>query len=163
MTTTATPRARPDWPAQLRAHALRVTRPRTHVLGAVHEHPHASADQVHRVVRTALPEITVQSVYVVLADLERHDLVRRIDVPGSPARYETRTGDNHHHAQCVRCLRITDVDCVVGSAPCLHPGSAAGMTILSADVLFRVICADCRENGPESTTAPASPPRSEHV
>ncbi|OMH29268.1 hypothetical protein BKD30_00800 [Tersicoccus phoenicis] len=152
METTAGPHAEPDWPTQLRAHALRVTRPRTQVLGAVREHPHASADEVHRAVRVGLPEISLQSVYVVLADLERHGLIRRIDVPASPARYETRTGDNHHHAQCVRCHRIVDVDCVVGSAPCLAPGSATGMTVLSADVLFRVICADCRENGPDSTT-----------
>ncbi|OMH34887.1 Fur family transcriptional regulator [Tersicoccus sp. Bi-70] len=150
METTATTNTEPDWPAQLRAHALRVTRPRTNVLRVVQEHPHASADEVHRQVRAALPEISVQSVYVVLADLDRHGLIRRIDVPASPARYETRTGDNHHHAQCVRCHRIVDVDCVVGSAPCLTPGDAAGMTILSADVLFRVVCADCRENGPDS-------------
>ena len=154
---TTTREAPHDWATELRAHALRATKPRTTVLQVLDGRPHASADQVHRGVQASLPDITVQSVYVVLSDLERGGLIRRIDVPSSPARYETRTGDNHHHAQCVVCQRILDVDCVVGSAPCLSAGEQlAGMTILSADVLFRGVCADCRENRPDTTPRPSN-------
>lgn len=71
-------------------------------------------------------------------------MLRKFDPPGSAALFETRTGDNHHHAVCIRCGRIEDVDCAIGSAPCLAPQSLNGMTLLSADVLYQGICTSCQ-------------------
>ena len=60
-----------------------------------------------------------QAVYDVLRALTDAGLVRRIQPPGSVARYESRVGDNHHHVVCRSCGVIADVDCAVGTAPCL--------------------------------------------
>lgn len=144
MTSTAVAaEATEKWTDELRAHGRRVTKQRLAVLAAVARLPHAVADDVAASVRGELPDISLQSVYVVLADLTEIGLVRKIEPPHSPARYETRVDDNHHHAICTGCGRIEDVDCAVGHAPCLTPENSHGMTIQIADVLYRGICADC--------------------
>lgn len=132
-----------DWPARLRARGLRVTRQRLAVLEVVSQHPHRPAEAIHSQVRHTLPNITVQSIYTVLHDLTAHQLLRRFDPPGSPACYERRTEDNHHHAICTVCGRIEDVECVHGSAPCLQIPDEVPMTVDVADVVFRGICHDC--------------------
>jgi Fur family ferric uptake transcriptional regulator len=83
-------------------------------------------------------------VYDVLRVFEGVGLVRRIEPAGSPVRYETRVGDNHHHLVCRRCSVVVDVDCVVGHAPCLEPAGDAGFVVDEADVTFWGICPRCQ-------------------
>jgi Fur family ferric uptake transcriptional regulator len=46
----------------------------------------------------------------------------------------------------VVCHRIEDVECVTGEATCLSPAAHASMPVLlSADVTFQAICAQCAE------------------
>ena len=132
------------WTTGLRARGRRVTKQRLAVLHAVQDHPHSTAETIVHAVRERIPAITVQSVYVILADLTDIDLLRKFGPPGTPALYETRTGDNHHHAFCVRCGKVEDVDCAVGSAPCLTPSDFHGMALFSADVLYQGVCTDCQ-------------------
>ena len=132
-----------SWAARIREAGLRVTKPRLAVLDALERTPHATADEVLAAVREVLPEITVQSIYVVLHSLTDAGLLRQLDLAQSPARYETRVADNHHHAVCTVCGRIEDVACTVGHAPCLAPSEPRGMTIHVADVVFQGVCADC--------------------
>jgi len=131
------------WSDRLRSSGRRVTKQRLAVLDAVDRRPHSTAEDVAAAVRTVLPAITVQSVYVVLSDLTAVGLLRKFEPPASPALYETRTDDNHHHAYCVRCGTVADVDCSVGHAPCLTPSEHHGMQLLSADVVYRGVCASC--------------------
>jgi Fur family ferric uptake transcriptional regulator len=123
---------------------LRVTAPRIAVLDWLAEHPHATADQVADGVRARLGSVSTQAVYDVLNACARTGLLRRMEPAGHPARYETRTGDNHHHLVCRDCGRTEDVDCVHGTAPCLEPSSTAGFTVDEAEVLFWGLCPDCR-------------------
>jgi Fur family ferric uptake transcriptional regulator len=130
-----------------------VTKQRICVLNAVEHSPHAVAETILARARQELPELTLQSVYVVLADLTELGMLRKIAPPNSPARYETRVGDNHHHAVCTSCGRVEDVDCAVGHAPCLTPSNTHGMTITIADVLYQGICSDClAKTGPAPET-----------
>ena len=127
----------------LRGAALRVTRPRAAVLAAVYEHPHADTDALIGVVREDLGEVSHQAVYDVLRALTAAGLVRRIDPPGSVARYESRVGDNHHHVVCRSCGAIADVDCAVGHTPCLTASDDHGYAIDEAEVVYRGLCPDC--------------------
>ena len=131
----------------LRNAELRVTRPRLAVLAAVAEHPHADTDTIVGVVRQALPEVSRQAVYDVLAALTGVGLLRKIQPSGSPARYESRVGDNHHHMVCRSCGVIADVDCAVGEAPCLIPsdpaGALDGFVVDEAEVVYWGICPAC--------------------
>jgi Fe2+ or Zn2+ uptake regulation protein len=127
----------------LRAAALRVTRPRLAVLTAVHQHPHADTDSIIRAVRQDLGEVSHQAVYDVLRALTTSGLVRRIEPSGSVARYESRTGDNHHHVVCRSCGVIADVDCAVDDTPCLTASNDHGFAIDQAEVTYWGLCPDC--------------------
>lgn len=141
-----------DVRAELRSADLRVTRPRLAVLDAVHAHPHADTDTILRAVRAALPEVSRQAVYDVLAALTEAGLVRRIQPSGSVARYEARVGDNHHHVVCRSCGSIGDVDCAVGDAPCLTAsndvGALDGFVLDEAEVIYWGQCPACVNPGP---------------
>jgi Fe2+ or Zn2+ uptake regulation protein len=127
----------------LRGAALRVTRPRVAVLTAVYAHPHADTDSSIGAVRNDLPEVSHQAVYDSLHTLTAAGLVRRIQPLGSVARYESRVGDNHHHAVCRSCGVIADVDCAVGHAPCLTASEDNGFVIDEAEVIYWGLCLDC--------------------
>ncbi len=127
----------------LRGVALRVTRPRVAVLSAVHDHPHADTDSIIAVVREDLGEVSHQAVYDVLRALTVAGLVRRIQPTGSVARYESRVGDNHHHVVCRSCGAIADVDCAVGTTPCLTASDDHGFTIDEAEVAYWGRCPEC--------------------
>jgi Fe2+ or Zn2+ uptake regulation protein len=132
-----------DFERMLRGAALRVTRPRVAVLSAVHDHPHADTDSILGVVREDLGGVSHQAVYDVLRALTSAGLVRRIEPPGSVARYESRVGDNHHHVVCRSCGAIADVDCAVGTTPCLTASDDNGFVIDEAEVVYWGLCPDC--------------------
>jgi Fur family ferric uptake transcriptional regulator len=139
-----TPTADLDLAVALRDAGLRVTSPRLAVLSELTEGKHLTADQVAAAVRGRLGTISTQAVYDVLGALTRAGLARRIEPAGSPARYETRVGDNHHHVVCRSCAAVTDVDCVVGEPPCVLPSDASGFVIDEAEVTFWGLCPDCQ-------------------
>ena len=127
----------------LRGAALRVTRPRVAVLTAVYEHPHADTESIIDVARGVLGEVSHQAVYDVLRALTATGLVRRIQPSGSVARYESRVGDNHHHVVCRSCGVVADVDCAVGTTPCLTASEDHGFAIDEAEVTYWGLCLGC--------------------
>jgi Fe2+ or Zn2+ uptake regulation protein len=127
----------------LRRHGLHVTAQRLAVLRAVSDGPHRTADDIHNVVRAELGAISRQAVYDVLEILTEKGLLRRIQPAGSPARYEDRVGDNHHHLICRRCGRMVDVDCAVGATPCLTAADDSGYQIDEAEVIYWGRCPEC--------------------
>ncbi|MDO9397871.1 MAG: Fur family transcriptional regulator [Herbiconiux sp.] len=129
---------------RIRNSGLRVTGQRLAVLRALETMPHADADAVHRRVRGEFESFSLQATYVVLNALTDAGLLRRIEPAGSPARYERRTGDNHHHVVCTGCGAVEDVDCVHGAAPCLAPSSTGGFAITTAEVTFWGLCPACQ-------------------
>jgi Fur family transcriptional regulator, stress-responsive regulator len=129
----------------LRSRGLRVTRPRLAVLEVLDSnHGHLDVDQITAKVRVRLESVSVQAVYDVLGALSRAGLARRIEPAGSPARFERRAGDNHHHIVCRGCGEIADVDCAVGEAPCLDPSQAHGYELDEAEVTFWGLCPRCQ-------------------
>jgi Fe2+ or Zn2+ uptake regulation protein len=141
----------------LRGAGLRVTAPRLAALRAIQTQPHTTADELVTTLAAELPTTSHQAVYGVLAALTGAGLVRRIEPAGSPARYERRTGDNHHHIVCTMCGAIGDVDCAVGHAPCLTPSETHGFAVTTAEVTYWGICEQCaaaeREGGAVDTAA----------
>jgi len=130
--------------AALREVGLRVTAPRVAVLDVLVEHPHATADRVAQLVGAKLGKVSKQAVYDVLAACVDAGLVRRIEPAESPALFETRTGDNHHHLVCRACRLITDVDCATGARPCLTPSDDAGYALDEAEVVFWGLWPTCQ-------------------
>jgi Fe2+ or Zn2+ uptake regulation protein len=126
-----------------RQHGIHVTAQRLAVYRAVSGYPHASADAIAEVVRAEIGAISLQSVYDALGLLVAEGLVRRIQPSGSPARFEARVGDNHHHLICRNCGRVVDVDCAVGAAPCLTAADDQGFEIDEAEVAYWGRCPGC--------------------
>jgi Fur family ferric uptake transcriptional regulator len=122
----------------LREHGVQVTAQRLAVLRAVSHRPHGTADDVAEAVRTGIGTISRQAVYDALGML-----ARRIQPAGSPARYEDRVGDNHHHLICRVCGVMVDVDCAVGARPCLNAADDSGYEIDEAEVVFWGRCPEC--------------------
>jgi len=127
----------------LRENGVQVTAQRLALLDAVAAHPHATADDIAERVRESLGTISRQAVYDTLGVFVEKNLIRRIQPAGSAARYEDRVGDNHHHLICRECNVMFDVDCSVGSAPCLVASDDHGFEIDEAEVIYWGRCAGC--------------------
>jgi Fur family ferric uptake transcriptional regulator len=134
-----------DGAALLRQHGVQVTAQRLAVLRATSERPHSTADEIDKVVRTDIGAISRQAVYDALSILTDKGLLRRIQPAGSPARYEDRVGDNHHHLICRACGRMVDVDCAVGDTPCLTAANDWGYEVDEAEVIYWGRCPECVE------------------
>ena len=127
----------------LRRHGVQVTAQRLAVLRSVSSRPHGTTEDIAEVVRSEIGAISRQAVYDALGVLVDHGLIRRIQPAGSPARYEDRVGDNHHHLICRACGRMVDVDCAVGDTPCLTAADDSGYLIDEAEVIYWGRCPDC--------------------
>lgn len=138
-------------PAELlRRNGLQVTAQRLAVLRVIARRPHCTADEVAEEVRAEIGAISRQAVYDALGMLAEKGLIRRIQPAGSPARYEDRVGDNHHHLICRVCGKTVDVDCAVGETPCLIAADTSGYEIDEAEVIYWGKCPECLAAAPRS-------------
>ncbi|GLW07215.1 transcriptional repressor [Microtetraspora sp. NBRC 13810] len=135
----------------LRSKGLRNTTQRRAVLAALKDAPHATAPRLEDELGIArgapaasAAGLSRQGLYNVLDDLTRAGLVRCIEPAGSPARYELRVGDNHHHLVCRSCGTVEDVDCAVGRAPCIDPGDDRGFAVDEAEITWWGLCVSCQ-------------------
>jgi Fur family ferric uptake transcriptional regulator len=138
-----TPSATPTTAAQLRGAGLRVTAARVALLETVRAGAHLDAEEIAGGVRERVGHVSLQAVYEALTALTAAGLIRRIEPPGSPARFEGRVGDNHHHLVCRSCGVVADVDCAVGEAPCLTASDDHGFAIDEAEVIYWGQCPAC--------------------
>ncbi|MBW8793323.1 MAG: transcriptional repressor [Streptomyces sp.] len=128
---------------ELRGAGLRVTAARVALLETVRHGDHLGVEAIASGVRERVGHISLQAVYDALHALTTAGLIRRIEPAGSPARFEGRVGDNHHHVLCRSCGAVADVDCAVGDAPCLTASDDHGFAIDEAEVIYWGLCPDC--------------------
>ncbi|MFH8447847.1 Fur family transcriptional regulator [Streptomyces fungicidicus] len=133
----------PSGAEELRGAGLRATAARVALLDTVREGGHLGVEALASEVRRRIGHVSLQAVYDALNALTAAGLVRRIEPAGSPARYEGRVGDNHHHLVCRSCGAVADVDCAVGDAPCLTASESHGFTIDEAEVVYWGLCPAC--------------------
>jgi Fe2+ or Zn2+ uptake regulation protein len=126
----------------IRDAGLRATKPRVLIYGLLQEAGgHRTADEVAGLVGDNGQRLPRASVYNVLDDLSRADLVMRADRGPGTAIYEV-ADTWHHHFVCRVCGEVTDVPCAIGSKPCLD-ADMPGATIDEAQIIFRGVCASC--------------------
>ena len=128
---------------ELRGAGLRVTAGRVALLETVRDGDHLGVEAIAAGVRDRIGHVSLQAVYEALHALTAAELVRRIEPVGSPARFEGRVGDNHHHVVCRSCGVVADVDCAVGEAPCLTASGEHGFSIDEAEVVYWGLCPGC--------------------
>lgn len=137
----------------LKNRGVHVTAQRLAVLSAVSKAPHSTAEEIVEIAKGDIGAISRQSVYDTLNTFVELGLVRRIQPSGSPALYEGRVGDNHHHLICRDCGRVVDVDCSVGAMPCLQAANDNGFEIDEAEVAYWGRCPDCKTSSLENTAS----------
>ncbi len=137
----------------LRSAGLRATSPRVAVLASLRNRPHTDAETLMRHARQELGTLSPQTIYNILGAFVEAGIVRRIEPAGSPALYELRVGDNHHHIVCRRCGAVGDVDCAVGKRPCLTPVETHGYLLDEAEVTYWGICPTCQRRSGMTTIA----------
>jgi Fe2+ or Zn2+ uptake regulation protein len=128
---------------ELRGVGLRVTAARVALLDTVRHGDHLGVEAIASGVRDRIGHISLQAVYDALDALAAAGLVRRLEPAGSPARFEGRVGDNHHHVVCRSCGVVSDVACAVGKAPCLSASDDHGYSIDEAEVIYWGLCPAC--------------------
>ena len=133
-----------DTVARLSAAGLRSTGPRREAIRVLSRGGHWSAASVFEAVSEELEGTSLQAMYGVLTALSDAGILRKIELPGSPALYELRVNDNHHHLICTICGDIRDVPCAVGEAPCLTASDTQGFVISQAEVTYHGVCPDCQ-------------------
>ena len=128
---------------ELRRAGLRVTAARVALLETVRDGDHLGVEAIASGVRDRVGHVSLQAVYDALHALTAAGLLRRIEPAGSPARFERRVGDNHHHVACRSCGVVADVDCAIGEAPCLIASDDHGFSIDEAQVIYWGVCPGC--------------------
>jgi Fur family transcriptional regulator, stress-responsive regulator len=128
---------------ELRGAGLRVTAARVALLETVRVGDHLGVEAITAGVRDRVGHVSLQAVYEALHALTAAGLIRRIEPAGSPARFEGRVGDNHHHVVCRSCGVVADVDCAIGEVPCLTASDDHGFSIDEAEVVYWGLCPDC--------------------
>jgi len=113
---------------------------------------HPTADELYEIVRRRLPRISLGTVYRNLDLLSKAGAVRRLQAPGSPARFD---GDlhTHYHIHCVVCGRVDDVDGLpLGiNGPQLDNigesrGAFSSYRLLGYRIDFSGVCPACQRN-----------------
>ncbi|HET8653960.1 MAG TPA: transcriptional repressor [Longimicrobiaceae bacterium] len=112
------------------------------VLSSAGNHP--TADEVFTAVRAQIADISLATVYKALETLVSCGLAAKLTYGDGSARYDPRT-DEHFHARCLKCGRVSDVSSagVSGALPTIRPGN--GFQVESYRLEVVGYCADCRE------------------
>ncbi len=130
----------------LRKKGLHVTQQRIAILETISHIPHATAENIVEKTRENIGSISRQAVFDALNAFTDQGIIRRIQPASSPARYENRIGDNHHHIVCRHCGAMADVNCAVGLRPCLQAENDHGFIIDEAEVIYWGMCPSCQQH-----------------
>lgn len=87
------------------------------------------------------PTINLATVYRTLKRLNEGGLIRAVELPGEPNRYELAGLPHHHHFKCDECDRVYDVPGKCPSA--LADGLPSGFRVRDHEVVLVGTCAEC--------------------
>lgn len=109
---------------------------------------HPTADQVYELVRQRLPRISLGTVYRNLENLFEQGLIQKLDLAGTPRRFDGEVG-NHYHVRCLKCGRVEDValeaELISALAEARHGGTEYQIT--GHRLEFTGFCPQCCPKG----------------
>ncbi len=111
---------------------------------------HPTADDVYLAVRQDLLGISLATVYKSLETLVGCGLAVKLTYGDGSARYDGRT-DPHHHARCLACGRVVDIDGDIADSEIEDlQARTAGFTVTGFRLELSGYCATCvPEGGPD--------------
>jgi Fur family transcriptional regulator, ferric uptake regulator len=103
-------------------------------------------DELHEAVVTELGAADYSSVFRATAQLEREQLLDRVDLGDGKARFELH--DRHHeHIRCDSCGRVAEVPGCVLDDVAAQVQTATGYRVTSHNVVFGGTCRECAATG----------------
>ncbi len=137
-------------PAELidryRAEGRRVTPQRAAIFSALHgNEAHPTAESVHALVASAMPMVSLRTVYSVLSELTEMGEILQLDLATGSARFDPHNAP-HHHLVCSLCGDVFDV--TVEGVPVRPRGDGvSGFEIDDTEIVFRGRCGRCASPG----------------
>lgn len=101
---------------------------------------HMTAEEIYAAAKAKMPQIAMGTVYRNLAQLVSDGIVRKLEIPNGPDRYDGCT-KCHEHLYCDACGKVTDIWCgdLTGAIE-----SATGQKLSSYTLTIRGLCNECR-------------------
>ena len=122
---------------------FRMTRQRKIILEELRNlHTHPTADEVYERVRKRLPRISLGTVYRNLEVLSESGLIKKLN--GTPMRFDGKL-DAHHHARCLRCSKVEDVQLKRKIGLKDLDGGLEGWNLVERRVELWGLCPDCNK------------------
>ena len=128
----------------------RNTYPKRVVLAAVkllNNHP--TVEEIYTEVRRTHPTISKNTVYRNLRLLADNGEIRKVSLPGECERYDRLT-IHHYHLQCESCGDISDIEIDYLGTADEAVQRKYGIEVNGHDIVFRGICATCRDIGTQT-------------
>jgi Fur family transcriptional regulator, peroxide stress response regulator len=104
---------------------------------------HPTADEVFTNVRSQIPDISLATVYKALETLVGCGLAEKMTYGDGSARYDGRT-DVHHHARCLGCGEVIDIDGELAGAALADLVAAPGFMVQGFRLELVGRCERCR-------------------
>lgn len=107
---------------------------------------HPTADQIYAAIQGKIAGVSRTTVYRVLETFVQLELAQKISNPEAKARFDADTS-RHHHASCVQCEKIIDIDSSVLPDIDLSSADLKGFEVFDCSVVVVGLCQDCRNKG----------------
>lgn len=91
-----------------------------------------------------VPGLGIATVYRNLRTMVENGVLRVVELPGAPSRYELAGKDHHHHFHCTRCDRLYEVEDCPGRLSDLAPD---GFDLEAHEIMLYGRCAECAADG----------------
>lgn len=104
-----------------------------------------SVEEVLAGARKRVASINLATVYRNLKRLVDDRVIRLVELPGQPSRYEIAfsTSSHHHHFHCEQCDRVFDVS---GCPPGLSEMVPPDFQMTGHDIILYGTCKDCDDS-----------------
>ena len=122
---------------------LKVTHQRLEIfreLASATDHP--TAETLYKRLQKSMPTLSLDTIYRTLATFEEHGMISRVQTSESHARFEAEM-EEHHHALCTQCHKITDFQWDVCDTTKLPDTIAGWGQIQDKQITLKGVCSDC--------------------
>jgi len=129
---------------------LKVTSQRVAVFEALGTMPgHRTAEQIHRAVIEAVPNMSLRTVYQILRELVDLGELQMLELGTGAIQYDHNLSP-HHHLVCNECGAVVDIPSHLAKVS--HEAVAdLGVTVSSTELVMRGTCRACGDAGPDPT------------
>ena len=134
-----------DFKEICRKEGLKITHQRLEIFKELlNSQDHPTVEKLYQRLLPKLPTISLDTIYRTLTTLEQHGLVVRVQSQESQARFEGKM-DEHHHAICKKCGKITDFNWEFPQEADLPDEILNWGKIFRKNITLHGLCAQCSQ------------------